>query len=99
MTDQQALELIEKLSGDDFCEDMNCRLNMPERGPETGCETGQARCWDPAADPNLREAVDKLVAIYKIAHAFVASNSCYGSHDDWRAEAELRYARDVLGKT
>lgn len=70
-SDQDALTAIDVICGDDFCEDMNCRDAL---GHEFD---GQ---------PDLQTAIQKLVKIYRIAHGFVRSHSCYHAHGAWRSE-------------
>lgn len=75
MTDQEALKVIDQITGDDFCEDLS--LTMFSGAPE-----GET------AKELLVTAAQKLSTVYRVAHAFVTSNSCYGSHEAWRKEAE-----------
>ena len=76
MTDQQALETIERICGDDFCEDLSMK-NLTN---------------DLTSDSDLKTAADKLSAIYRIAHSLVQSHTCFRVHDDWREEAERMHA-------
>ncbi len=81
ITDQLALELIDQITGDDFCEDLDCRLHLPsEDGP---------RSWQIDPKSELGIAAEKLLQIYTIAHSMVKSNICYGAHDKWRLDAGL----------
>lgn len=73
MTDQEALEAIELICSDDFCEDQSMQ-NMKRRKSA------------------LKTAVDKLSAIYRIAHSFGLSHECFYVHDDWWAEAERTHS-------
>ena len=71
-TDQQALSLIELITGDDFCEDLDMRAFS--KGGESQL-TG-----------DLRIAHEKLSRIYMIAHSMVRDSVCHHVHDNWRAE-------------
>ena len=66
-TDQDALDLINRICGDDFCEDVDMRY-------ATMAPT----------DPDLKIALEKLSAVYRIAHSMVRSKVCYHVHEDWR---------------
>lgn len=77
ITDQQALEVIERICGDDFCEDMDIQAALLVPPPE----------WS----PELRIAMEKLWTIWRIAHSIVKSHSCFGVHQDWREEAGTMY--------
>lgn len=72
MTDQQVLETIERIAGDDFCEEISMRGLRPD---------------DPRSD-DLKTAANKLSAIYRIAHSAVRSHTCFQVHESWRQEAE-----------
>lgn len=69
---KEALQAIEIVSGDDYCEDLNCRIHLhPERKP----------------DVSSKDALDcetKLTQIYRISHAEVSD--CKGTHESWRQE-------------
>ncbi len=71
-TDQEVLALIDEITGDDFCFDLDCLAAFnPERlsQKEKGCH-------------------EKLSLIYKLAHSFNRSTICHHVHDDWRKLAE-----------
>lgn len=68
--DQRVIHAISRLTGDDFCEELDIRAafhseELTER--ERVCHA-------------------KLSAIYQLAHSHDRSASCYRVHDNWRAE-------------
>lgn len=78
MNDQQALELISRICGDDFCEELDMRVRSPHLS-----ERAQRKMRG-----DLAAANEKLGKVYRIAHALVRSRDCYHVHDDWRKDAE-----------
>ncbi len=68
---QQVLDAIEALVADEFCADAECRLAFH---PDRIGKTEQV-------------AIEKLLRIYTIVHAYNPKNSCYKAHDGWRREA------------
>jgi len=67
---RKLLVLIERSVGDDFCEDLECRVAFhAEKMTETE-----------------KTAHGKLSWIYRIVHSHIDSHSCYHVHDDWRKE-------------
>ena len=78
MNDQQALELISRICGDDFCEELDMRVRSPHLS-----ERAQRKMRG-----DLAAANEKLGKVYRIAHALVRSRDCYNVHDDWRKDAE-----------
>lgn len=67
-----ALQAIERIVGDDFCEDINCLLAFhPER-----------------VSDREKVSIEKLAAIYRIAHSNDPSHSCHHVHRGWRGETE-----------
>lgn len=75
------LAVIERIVGDDFCEDLDCRVAFQ---PETLTDTEKT-------------AMAKLGLIYRIAHSNVTHHSCYRVHDDWRKAAEKLVADYLEG--
>lgn len=76
MTDQQALELLDHLTGDDFCVELDTKLGLH---PEMLTETEKA-------------AAEKLGLLYRIAHSMNQSTLCHAWHDIWRKETEELHA-------
>lgn len=72
----QILTAIEEYCGDEFCEELDMVCASEGR-------------W---LDPGLRQANERLVSIYKIAHAFNPSNSCYHAHEAWRKAIDKKDA-------
>lgn len=76
MTDQQTIELIDSLTGDDFCVELDTKLAFrPEQMTDTE-----------------KSAAEKLALIYRIAHSMNQANACYRAHETWRKEAEALHA-------
>lgn len=70
---EQVMDAIERIVGDEFCHDAECRLAFhPEEIPE-----------------NERVAIRKLLDVYAVVHAYNRRHSCYHVHDDWRRNALL----------
>ena len=63
-----AITAISRITGDDFCEDLDC---MSAFHPETMSELEKS-CHE------------KLSLIYRIAHSHNTSASCYDKHENWR---------------
>ncbi len=82
LTDQPILELIERIVGDDFCEDLDCRVAFQG---ETLTSTEKM-------------AASKLALIYRITHSHIPTHSCHNEHDDWRKEAAALMAREAKAK-
>lgn len=67
-TDQDVIRRIARITGDDFCEDLDIDVAFE---PD---EVSLA----------LKIANDKLGQIYRLAHSHDTSATCYGRHHDWR---------------
>lgn len=68
ITDQEGLALIDRISGDDFCEDLACDAEFRPGG----------------LTEREKIAQEKLSEIYRIAHGLDRSNTCYSAHSAWR---------------
>jgi hypothetical protein len=68
-----ALDAIDRLAGDDFCENLDMRAAFDK----------------PPLSPDLMLAQQKLSTIYQIAHSESPNHSCYGVHDSWRKIKEV----------
>jgi len=67
-TDQDVIAAIDSLASDDFCADLDMVMAFH---PEQLTE-------------REKTASGKLSVIYRLAHSFNRSHSCYHVHDDWR---------------
>lgn len=75
LTDQQVLELIERIVSEDFCEELGMdHANSPD------CLT-----------PRERVCEEKFGAIYRLAHSHRASAECNDVHENWRKEAQEQW--------
>jgi hypothetical protein len=63
-----ALDAIDLVVSDDFCEDLDMRVAFD---PEN-------------LSPDLLAANAKISQVYKIAHSESPNHCCYQVHDDWR---------------
>ncbi len=86
LTNEQVLELVERIVGDEFCEDLDMMVSF---GPRRRLrETRRI----------LREAGKKLVTIYRIVHGHRPEHRCHGVHDAWRREAVEMFEGREAGK-
>jgi len=76
MSETDALDLIDRITMDDFCMDAECELAFH---PEN-------------LSPREKIAIEKLLRVYTIAHSMSRTHTCYGSHEAWRKEAEEKFA-------
>jgi hypothetical protein len=74
VNDRELIETIERICGDDFCEDMEMRFAADENGDLPG---------------DLKTAIEKLSLIYRMTHSAGRDHTCFRVHEDWRKEAEL----------
>lgn len=68
-----ALDAIERIVGDDFCEDLEMRACLPDQ---------------PELPADLRTAQEKLGIVYQIAHSESPRHSCHHVHTEWRKVKE-----------
>ncbi len=73
---EKACRVIEILSGDDFCEDLNCKISLYKSGMLTEYEFDLVK--------------RKLEMIWRFTHVAI-NPSCIKSHDNWVAELEKTY--------
>lgn len=83
LSDQQVIELISNITGDEFCEDLNMTLTFME---EHDIKFSHNQLMN-----LLKEAHGKLSDIYVIAHSHNRQSSCYKVHDSWRKRALHQY--------
>jgi hypothetical protein len=79
LTNEQVIELIDYLSGDEFCEEL-ALTTFSDYSPS------------PERMKKLLDAAsDKLSTIYQIAHSHNTQPSCYSVHNSWREGSRRRY--------
>jgi hypothetical protein len=66
------LAAIESIVGDEFCEELDCDVLLPNRTPTEFEKSVQG----------------KLSAVYRLAHSFNPRHCCHHVHDVWRKELE-----------
>lgn len=81
LTNEQLLELVDSIVGDEFCEDLNCTVIL---GYEKTYERTRAM---------LEEAARKLCDIYTVVHSHRTEHSCYHAHEPWREEGVVMYEK------
>lgn len=81
LTDQQLIELVDSIVGDEFCEDLNCII-----------EFGHEKTYEQTRKL-LVTARDKLVDIYTFVHSHNKEHSCHHVHDVWREQAVQAYEK------
>lgn len=79
LSDKQIISLVESITADDFCEDLNCRIAFEE-----------AMSYSKTREM-LEEADNKLSLIYRIVHSHNEKHKCFDKHNAWRDEAVEKY--------
>lgn len=74
-----ALDAIDRIVSDDFCEDLDMRAAFDEQ----------------PLSPDLKTAHSKLSAVYQIAHSESPRHSCYRVHADWRQLKKLHLSENA----
>jgi len=83
LTYEQILELLDSITGDDFCEELDCVVAFDiKRSPAKTFEM-------------LMEARKKLGDIYLVVHGHNKAHSCHSSHTEWRRLAVALYDQRV----
>lgn len=83
LSNEELLELIERIVGDDFCEDLSCRVNFDNF--RNNAENIKM----------LVKAHNKLSDIYTFVHSHNKKTVCNHSHQTWRNEAIERYNNEI----
>jgi hypothetical protein len=78
---EKAIAVIDYLMSDDLTADLEYTLALHPKQKPLIPENDQ------------KDVIDKLNALYTIAHGANAQNSCYDVHGAWRADIEKRYRR------
>jgi hypothetical protein len=79
---ERLIDIIDHLTGDDFCEELDCEVNLPGKTPTEFQKQVQA----------------KLSQVFRLAHAFNPRNSCYSVHQVWRDELKKLAEAGKVGK-
>lgn len=83
LLDCEVVELIESISGDEFCETLACDIFF--------MEDHERKLTRQYLMDMLKTASNKLSDIYTIAHSHNRQSSCYTVHDSWRKRALEQY--------